>query len=95
MHLGNTGPEAFLFNAAGNLKAYGRDPVIEQFPEQFRPTESRVAEGKVKSVGKFSVNEKKPRRGRNPATGNDLMLDARRVVTFYCSGVLKDRLNQK
>ena len=45
--------------------------------------------------GKFSVKEKKQRRGRNPATGNDLMLNPRRVVTFSCSGALKGRLNQK
>ena len=36
--------------------------------------------------GKFCVKEKNQRRGRNPATGGDMMLDARKVVTFQCSG---------
>jgi len=39
------------------------------------------------------VKEKRQRKGRNPQTGLDLMLDARRVVTFQCSGVLRDTIN--
>jgi len=39
------------------------------------------------------VNQKRQRRGRNPATGEDLMLDARKVVTFKCSGKLRERVN--
>lgn len=47
----------------------------------------------ISGFGKFSVKEKSKRRGRNPATGEELYLDARRVVTFQSSGVLRDRLN--
>jgi integration host factor subunit alpha len=43
--------------------------------------------------GKFCVKEKRQRRGRNPQTGGDFMLDARKVVTFRCSGALRDKLN--
>lgn len=43
--------------------------------------------------GKFKVKDKGPRRGRNPGTGEDMMLDARRVVTFKCSGKLRERIN--
>jgi integration host factor subunit alpha len=49
----------------------------------------------VSGFGKFSVKGKGARRGRNPQTGQDLTLDRRRVVNFKCSGVLKDKLNQK
>jgi integration host factor subunit alpha len=49
----------------------------------------------VSGFGKFSVKEKKVRKGRNPATGEALMLDARRVVTFHCSGKLKEKVNGK
>jgi len=49
----------------------------------------------VSGFGKFIVQEKAPRKGRNPATGDDLMLDARKVVTFRCSGKLKERINSK
>lgn len=47
----------------------------------------------ISCFGKFQVNEKKPRKGRNPATGKSMMLDKRRVVTFKCAGKLKDRIN--
>jgi len=45
--------------------------------------------------GKFRILEKNVRKGRNPATGNDMMLPARRVVNFKCSGKLRDRINNK
>lgn len=47
----------------------------------------------VSGFGKFCVKEKRPRRGRNPATGDDLMLRKRKVVTFKCSGKLRDKIN--
>jgi integration host factor subunit alpha len=49
----------------------------------------------ITGFGKFCVKEKRQRRGRNPQTGRELMLDARRVVAFQCSGVLRDRINGK
>ena len=48
----------------------------------------------ISGFGKFCVMEKGERRGRNPATGEDLMLAPRRVVTFKCSGKLRDRINR-
>jgi len=47
----------------------------------------------ISGFGKFCVKDKKQRRGRNPATGNDMMLAKRRVVTFRCSSVLRERIN--
>ena len=49
----------------------------------------------ISEFGKFEVKDKHTRKGRNPQTGTDLILDARRVVTFKCSGVLKDKINGK
>ncbi len=48
----------------------------------------------ISGFGKFQVNEKAPRKGRNPATGKGMMLDRRRVVTFKCSGGLRERINR-
>jgi integration host factor subunit alpha len=48
----------------------------------------------VSGFGKFCVNEKKERKGRNPATGEDMMLKERKVVTFKCSGKLRKRINE-
>lgn len=47
----------------------------------------------VSGFGKFTIKEKKKRKGRNPQTGNDLILDARRIVTFKCSNKLRDAVN--
>ena len=56
----------------------------------------RLVEGEdvlISGFGKFCVKDKRERRGRNPARGNELILEARRVVTFKCSSVLKGKLN--
>ena len=50
---------------------------------------------RLPELGTFQMKTRKARTGRNPQTGKDLMLDARRVVTFKCSGVLKDKINGK
>lgn len=47
----------------------------------------------ISGFGKFSVREKNERRGRNPATGDDLMIESRKVVTFKCSGKLRGKVN--
>ncbi len=44
--------------------------------------------------GKFAVKDKSSRRGRNPSTGEDMHLDARRVVAFKCSGRLREKINR-
>ena len=47
----------------------------------------------ISGFGKFNVKDKKARRGRNPQTGDELTLDARRVVTFKPSGILRNKIN--
>lgn len=47
----------------------------------------------LSGFGKFNIKDKKSRRGRNPQTGSELTLDARRVVTFKPSGILRSRIN--
>jgi integration host factor subunit alpha len=47
----------------------------------------------ISGFGKFCVKKKGIRKGRNPATGQDMMLSERRVVTFKCSSVLRDKVN--
>ncbi|MDO9528626.1 MAG: integration host factor subunit alpha [Syntrophales bacterium] len=50
---------------------------------------------RISGFGKWSVREKNSRRGRNPQTGETIMLDARTVVTFKCSGKLKKVINKE
>lgn len=47
----------------------------------------------LSGFGKFNVKNKNSRRGRNPQTGDELTLDARRVITFKPSGILRDKIN--
>ena len=47
----------------------------------------------LSGFGKFCVKDKKERKGRNPATGEDAILPVRRVVTFKCSGKLRGKIN--
>ena len=48
----------------------------------------------ISGFGKFCVNGKRERRGRNPATGTDMMLPPRKVVTFKWSGKLRKKINK-
>ena len=48
----------------------------------------------ISGFGKFCMKEKEQRRGRNPSTGEDMILKPRRVVTFTCSRKMRDKLNR-
>jgi len=67
--------------------------IVETLLEIIKSTLESGEDVLVSGFGKFSVNEKKARRGRNPSTGEDMMLEARKVVTFKCSGKLRDKIN--
>ncbi len=77
---------------------------IDQSPPEAKDTiehlleimKSILASGEdimISGFGKFQVNEKAPRKGRNPDTGEDMILDGRRTVTFKCAGMLRDKIN--
>ena len=67
--------------------------IVESLLEIIKSTLEGGDDVLVSGFGKFCVNNKSERRGRNPATGEDLMLAPRRVVTFKCSGKLRERVN--
>ena len=69
--------------------------VLEDLLEIIKSTLASGEDLMISGFGKFQVNEKKPRKGRNPATGNSMMLEKRRVVTFKIAGKLKDQINGK
>ncbi len=47
----------------------------------------------ISGFGKFNVKDKNARRGRNPQTGEELILEPRRVITFKPSGILRAKIN--
>ena len=67
--------------------------IIETLLQKIKETLEKNEDVLISGFGKFCVKAKKDRRGRNPATGEDLTLEARRVVVFKCSGVLRDMVN--
>jgi integration host factor subunit alpha len=67
--------------------------IIEALLEIIKSTLEKNEDVLVSGFGKFCVKQKKQRRGRNPATGDDLMLKERKVITFKCSGKLRDKIN--
>ena len=67
--------------------------MIETLLEKIKRTLESGEDVLTSRFGKFCVKEKHERRGRNPATGKDMMLEPRRVVTFRCSRQLRDKIN--
>jgi integration host factor subunit alpha len=67
--------------------------IVESVLETVKTSLSNGDDVLISGFGKFSARRKAPRKGRNPATGEDLPINARTVVTFKCSGVLKERIN--
>jgi integration host factor subunit alpha len=67
--------------------------IIEALLEIIKSTLEKNEDVLLSGFGKFCVKQKKERRGRNPATGDDLILKERKVVTFKCSGKLRDKIN--
>jgi integration host factor subunit alpha len=69
--------------------------VMESLLEIIKQTIENGEDIMISGFGKFCVNEKQARKGRNPATDQEMTLPARRVVTFKCSGKLRDLINSQ
>ena len=67
--------------------------IIEILLESIKKSLEKNEDVLVSGFGKFCVKEKRARKGRNPATGEDMVLTKRKVVTFTCSRVLRDKIN--
>ena len=75
-------------------KAQSTD-IVETTIDIIKDTLSSGDDVLISGFGKFRVKQKTERKGRNPATGDDMMLTPRKVVTFKCSGKLRERINSK
>ncbi len=78
----------------GIIKQESRQ-MVERLLEIMKDTLSGGDDLLISGFGKFSVRQKKERRGRNPQTKESLMLRPRRILVFRPSGILRRRLNQK
>ena len=69
------------------------DKVVESVFDIIKETFQRENKLMISGFGDFTIRNKKARRGRNPQTGSDIMVSARRILTFKPSPLLKAHLN--
>jgi integration host factor subunit alpha len=80
--------KSHLINAIAEQNGFTQKKSSETVETILELIKSELASGDdvlISGFGKFCVKEKRERKGRNPATGKDMMLEPRRVVTFRCS----------
>ena len=80
-----------LFDQVGLNKREAKD-MVEAFFEEIRQALERGEQVKISGFGNFDLREKNQRPGRNPKTGEDIPISARRVVTFRPGQKLKARV---
>ena len=80
-----------LFEKVGLSKRDAKD-MVEIFFEQIRETLESGEQVKLSGFGNFDIRQKKERPGRNPKTGEDIPISARKVVTFRPGQKLKSRV---
>jgi integration host factor subunit alpha len=69
------------------------EEIVERLFEIIKGTLEKGEKVKISGFGNFIVREKRPRKGRNPQTGGEMMISGRRVLTFKPSHVLRKVLN--
>jgi integration host factor subunit alpha len=98
MPLSGSLTKAHIVDAVAERNGYTRKKSIEIVEILFELIKQSLESGEdvlISGFGKFCVKNKKKRKGRNPATGKDLILSPKKVVTFRWSGKLKEKLNLK
>ena len=80
-----------LFEELGLNKREAKD-MVEMFFEEIRMSLENGRQVKLSGFGNFDLREKKQRPGRNPKTGEEIPISARRVVTFRPGQKLKARV---
>lgn len=83
-----------IFEEVGLPKKEAQD-IIEIIIETIKETLAEGESVKITGFGTFNVRKKTPRRGRNPQTGEDMEITARRVISFKASNLLKEMLELK
>jgi integration host factor subunit alpha len=77
---------------------FSRKKAAETIETALKIMKETLASGEdilARGFGKFSVHNKSERKGRNPATGKEMVMPERKVVTFKSSGKLRGTINKK
>lgn len=91
--LTKAGMAEMLFEDLGLNKREAKD-VVECFFEEIRDSLEHNEAVKLSGFGNFELRDKTPRPGRNPKTGEEIPISARRVVTFRPGQKLRTRVEQ-
>ena len=67
--------------------------IVESIFEIIKTRLERGEKVKISGFGNFVVNQKRPRKGRNPQTGEEIIISGRSVLTFKASQILKSSMN--
>jgi len=89
--------KAHLIDAIAEANGFPRNKATETVETLLEIIKSTLASGEdflISGFGKFCVKQKAERKGRNPATGEAMMLPPRKVVTFKYSGKLRDKIDR-
>jgi integration host factor subunit alpha len=81
-----------IYEKIGFSKKEAND-VVESIFETIKARLENGEKVKISGFGNFVVNQKRPRKGRNPQTGDEIIITGRRVLTFKGSQVLKKSMN--
>jgi integration host factor subunit alpha len=90
--------KAIIAEAISKKMSYSNMESLEMLDSLFEIMKQTLESGEdilISGFGKFSVKEKMERKGRNPQNGQPMMIAPRKVLTFKCSGKLRDRINGK
>ena len=90
--------KAIIAEAISKKMSYSNKESLEMLDSLLEIMKQTLESGEdvlISGFGKFSVQEKMERKGRNPQNGQPMMIAPRKVLTFKCSGKLRDRINGK
>jgi len=96
-YVGGIMTKADIFEKVQECLDFTRKESAEMVESVFAIMKSTLESGenlKISGFGNFIVKQKADRRGRNPQTGESLTIEARRILTFKPSGILKDKINK-
>src|SRR5947207_10541237 len=81
-----------IYEKVGFSKKEATD-VVESIFEIIKERLEKAEKVKISGFGNFVINAKRPRKGRNPQTGEEIVISGRRVLSFKPSPVLKKSIN--
>jgi integration host factor subunit alpha len=84
-----------VYDKVGGLSKKESQDIVEAIFDTMKMNLKSGEKVKISGFGNFILRDKRPRKGRNPQTGDDIQITARRVLTFRPSQILKAHLNER